>query len=98
MIRISAKKKLGRACPSTAMARQMRSIRLPLYSAASTPSGMEISSAKPRAARPSISVVVSLDRISGPASVLKYTEVPKSPCRICQSQSAYCTASGRSRP
>ncbi|MNV62694.1 hypothetical protein D3C71_1552520 [compost metagenome] len=66
--------------------------------AASTPSGIEISSAKPSAPMPSIKVVLSLDRISGPASVLKYTEVPKSPCAICQSQSAYCTTSGRSSP
>ena len=67
----SAKKKFGSAWPTTAVARQARSIQLFLNTAASTPSGTDTSKARPNDARPSASVTWSLDQISGPTSVLK---------------------------
>ncbi len=71
MISSSAKKKLGSAWPTTATARQSRSIQLLRQIAASTPSGIEIASANDQREQPSSRVVFSLLRISGPAGVLK---------------------------
>ena len=70
-IRISAKKKFGSACPTTASARQPRSIQLLGCVAAAMPSGIEIASAKASENSASNAVVGSLSRTRASTSVLK---------------------------
>ena len=88
-MRRSAKKKLGNAWPTTARVRAKRSIMVFGRIAASTPSGMDSTSAKVSALAPSIMVTGARSKTTEATSVLRYSERPKSPWTALPAQSRY---------
>ena len=71
MMRMRAKKKLGSACPNTAMPSASRSIQLLANTAARTPSGIDTASANRIENSPSHRVVGSFSMTRQMTTVLK---------------------------
>ena len=93
-----ATQKVGSDWPSTAMTCAARSMPVPLFTAASTPSGNAMACETPMAKAARLSELGSRSRISSLTGLRARSEVPKSPMTARPTKARYCSTYGRSRP
>ncbi len=97
MMRMMPSQKLGMDMPDNAAMLAPISTGLPLRTAAMMPMGMPTSSAKNIAMAASCSVTGSFCAISVVTGTSVRRDLPRSPCRTCPAQAAYCIGNGSFR-